>query len=386
MKPTCHYDAERGWLTVEHVRDCREAGCDGCKPCGETHCAMRGRCSNHVKYDEIGERTCPRCIGKTRRDLSAIVELYALIDVDVEVRMNDISALLEEAAQSGIESEAFNLIGPAADPWTWSERRRRLEVLYERRGWCDWPKHEGMAKDDPHHPYAVLGRWDMACREQYGPQTDLFITVSSAADYLARLLDDHPFPHCDEFEDFTREIADCRGHLEQITHDAKVPEEGRHCPRCTEDHGKGPRVVKRYAAHPKLKRGEQCDQPPYSREEPKGCRICVGDEDTWHCPDEPEHWWTEYDYRSRVAVDYVQHATELPILELAERTGIAASTLRRWAGRTLVAIVDGESVYGPPRLKARGRNAQGRKVYRVEDAKGLRVSLDIKTLDVSKSG
>jgi hypothetical protein len=371
-KSTCHYDAERGWLTPEHLRDCADSSCAGCKPCSETHCALRGRCSNHVKYAEIGERTCPRCIGATRRDLAAIVDLYALIDLDVEARHFDVSALLEEVTQSGVESEAFNLIGPAAAPEQYSEKRARLGGLYERRGWCDWPRHEGFRDDDRHHPYAVLGRWDMACREQYGPQTDLFVTVSSAADYLARLLAG-PFPHGDEFEDFTREIADCRGHLEQVTHDAKVPEEGRHCPRCTEDHGRGPRLVKRYAAHPGLKRGQQCDE--------ERCRICAGDLDTWHCPANGDHWWTEHDYRSRVAVDYVQHATELPILEMSERTGITASTLRRWAGRTLLSIEDGESVYGPPRLKARGRNSDGRRLYRVADALALRGASVVAVLD-----
>lgn len=375
-EPTCHYDAALGWLSPEHRSDCTAHDCAGCKPCGKSHCGMRERCPNHVEHG-AGIFTCPGCIGKARKDLAAIVELYALAALDVEVRGLELGALLEEAL-SGIDSEAFNLIGPAAAPEQWSERRRRIAAQYERRGWCDWPRHEGTADDDPHHPYAVLGRWDMALREDYGPQTDLFVTVTSSADYLTMLLAGG-FPHTQEFEDFAREIAACRAHLEQVTHDARVPEEGRQCPTCRIERGNGPRLRKRYAAHPKLTKGEQCDLDE--------CRICVGTDDTWHCPDRPEHWWSERDYRDRVAVDYVQHADALTMSDLPDRTGIPAGTLRRWAGRTFVGTdAHGEAIYGPPRLRSRGRNADGRKVYRVEDVEALRVSLDIKTLDVSKSG
>jgi hypothetical protein len=366
--PTCHFDTDRGWLTLEHLRDCVDSTCRGCKPCGDDHCGLRD-CPHHVNH-EADLWTCPRCIGKAKRDLTTIEDLYALVDTDVELRIGQadyLSLLLDEAAGTGVDSEAFNLVGPAADPGQYAEHRRRLGVAYQQRGWCDWPRHDRFHDDDPHHPYSVLGRWDMMLRDLYGPQTDLFVTVVSAANYLRKLLEG-PFPHQDLFELFTRDLTQCREHLEQITHNSRTPEQGRHCPRCIEHRGSGPRLRKRYADHPKLKAGKGCGNPPRSNAYPDGCKTCAGDLDTWHCPDEPEHWWTEHDYRARVAVDYVQHAGELTMSDLPGRTGIKPGTLRRWAGRTYLGTDDnGEALYGPPKLKARGRNADGRKLYRVAD-------------------
>lgn len=362
-KVRCHYVGQLGWLSPEHLRDCKAADCRGCKPCGKTHCAMRGRCPEHVE-PAAGIRTCPKCIGRTRADLSAIESLYALADVAVEHRHADYGALLDEASESGADGEAFNLVGPAADPGQWAERRRRLVARYDAAGVCDWPRHEALAPDDPHHPYAVLGRWDYALRESYGPSTDLFITVSRAADYLRGLLAG-PFPHGDEFEDFAAEIAMCRTHLEAVVHDSRTPEEGRHCPWCIDQRGKGPRMQKRYAVHPGLPPGEKCGAKDGSQGEILPCSTCDGRDDTWHCPDVPSHWCSERDYRNRVAVDYVEHAAELPAAELAERLGVPLSTVRKWAAR----IWDKEAkAYTEPLLKSRRRGADGRKLYQVAEA------------------
>lgn len=320
QEPPCRWDSERGWLTPEHLRDCDTAGCPGCKPCPKTHCAMRGRCANHVQT-EADLRTCPACIGRTRGDITAIELLYA---TDMPV----------EAEVAGVESEAFNLVGHAAAPEQYAEQRRRLGETYVGRGWCDWPRTERFAEDDPHHPYLVLGRWDIALREQYGPQTDLFVTVASAADYLRGLLAG-PFPHDDEFEDFARDVTACRTHLEAVIHDSRTPELGRHCPRCVEVHGKGPRLRKLYATG---------DTPA----------ALAGDLDTWHCPDEPEHWWSERDYRDRVASDYLEHATALTADQLGERLGVKPGTVRVWATRE--------------KVRKRGRDHLGRQLYDVEDA------------------
>lgn len=343
-EPSCRWDGERGWLTVEHERDCSAIACGGCKPCPKTHCAMRGSCPSHVEA-EAGLRTCPRCVGAVRRDLGLLGDLYAVAATVVTARTWDVGTLLEEVEVVGVESEALNLVGPAADPGQFAERRRRMAASYDDRGWCEWPRIEVMADDDPHHPYAVLGRWDMAMREQYGPQTDLFITVTSALDYLTGLLAG-PFPHEDEFEDFAREIAGCRNHLEGVIHDSRAPESGRPCPRCAESAGKGPRLQKRYAEHLKLKQDERCQRD--------GCRTCAGRDDTWHCPDVPEHWWPEEDYRLRVASDYVQHAHALTADQLGERLGVKPGTIRVWANRE--------------QIRKRGRDHLGRQLYDVSDA------------------
>lgn len=365
----CHLDQDRGWCTVEHVRDCTDRSCAGCKPCDEDHCDLRG-CPNHVNHT-AGLWTCPRCIGKAKRILADIVDLYALADVDVELRHAELGQLLEQAAETGVESEAFNLIGPAAAPEQYSEKRARLRALYERRGWCDWPRHEGFHDDDPHHPYAVLARWDLAMRERYGPQSDLFVTVSSAADYLTGLLN-RGFPHTREFEQFDQEIRTCHAHLEQVIRDDRAPEKGAPCPACAAARGKGaPRLQKRYAVHPGLPAGARCGAKDGSRGRVDPCPTCDGKLDTWHCPDAAEHWWSDEDYRLRVDGAYIEHATTLPALELADRLGISVRTVRRWAGRTLLDIVDGEPVYGDPKLKPCGRSKDGRKLYRVADAQAL---------------
>lgn len=309
--PTCTYDSERGWLTVEHVRDCRDAACAGCKPCPETHCNLMGRCAEHV--DQATEIfTCPRCIGKVKRNVRAIVDRYAELPAEVEAK--------------GVDSEALNLHGPAASVEQ-LEARRRWD---ERRGWCDFPRT--LAADDPHHPYAVLGRWDMAIRESYGPATDLFITVSRAADYLTGPVID-TFAHTQEFEDFAREVTACLMHLETVLSDSREPEKGAPCPACRDEQPeeRAPRLRKRYGAD------------------------VTGKHDTWHCPANTAHWWSEVDYRMRVDGDYLMYADRLTAAQVHEVYGIKPGALRKAAERE-------------PLLR-RGRNADGQQTYDVATVK-----------------
>ena len=332
MKPRCHYDHDAGWLTPEHARDCADHDCDGCRPCPKTHCAMRGKCASHVE-PETGERTCPACIGKVRGHLNAI-ELLASLN------------LPDEAEETGVESEAFNLTGPAADPGQWEARRQRMVAGDDGRGWCQWPRHEALDPLDPRHPYTVLGGWDMALRETYGPPTDLLVSVSRAADYLRGLLAG-PFPHGEEFEAFDAALADCRAHLEAVIHDSREPEKGAPCPTCAAEHGKGPRLRKRYAAHPGLKPGEVCAKKQRGEE----CPTCDGEADTWHCPDVASHWFTDHEYRNRIGREHVRHASELTDRDCEARTGVKAATIRKWAERGHV----------------RRRLSGGRRVYVVAD-------------------
>lgn len=326
-KPKCHWGGvDLGWLSPEHLRACTDAGCPGCRPCGKGHCALRGRCAAHVEH-AAGIFTCPSCIGSVRADIAAVVELYA-------------SAMPVEAYAAGVESEAFNLIGPAASVDQFAARRQYDDAA---RGWCEFPP-----SNDPHHPYVVLGGWDMAMREVYGPYTDLFVSVTGAADYLTGLLEG-AFPHTREFEEFAHDVARCRTHLEVVAHDSRAPEQGARCPRCADERedGKGPRLRKRYAE---------------GRDEP----ARAGERDTWHCPDVAAHWWTERDYRNRVEREFVKHAPALPVRELSDRCGVPASTIRRWAARTTRKI-DDEWVEIPPKIKPVGRSDDGRKTYAVAD-------------------
>lgn len=317
-EPKCHFDNDRGWLTPEHVRDCTDRGCRGCKPCGKSHCGMRDRCGNHVEQ-HAGIFTCPSCIGKTRRQVKRIAERYA--------------ELPDEYDFEGVDSEVVNLHGPAASPEQYAERKRRLLKVYEGQGWCEFPKHH-LVTSDPHHPYGVLGRWDIAIRESYNQPTDLFVTVSRAVDYLAGDILD-TFAHTQEFEDFARDINACLTHLEDVLALSKRPEQGAPCPTCraaSEDR-KAPRLLKRY--------GNATD----------------GSEDTWHCPREAAHWWSHRDYRNRVDSDFLDHATELTASQMHERYSIKPGTLRKWAERGHV--------------KKRGLNAQGQQLYDVAGARAM---------------
>lgn len=325
---TCHYDPDLGWLTREHVRDCKAHDCPGCKPCGRSHCGMRDRCGNHVAQ-HAGIFTCPSCIGKTRRGVKKILERYA--------------ELAEEYEFVGVDSEALNLHGPAAYPGQWSERRRRLVEQYESRGWCEYPKHTAMAEDDPHHPLAVLGRWDMAIRESFEQPTDLFVTVSRAVDYLAGDILD-TFAQHQEFEDFSRDVAACLSHLEDVLALSVRPELGAPCPTCRVDlqgqvdeqgkQRKAPRLHKRYG------------------------RDKTGLDDTWHCPVKAEHWWIHRDYRAMVDEDFLQHADRLTAQQMHAAHGITPGTVRQWATRGVV--------------KRRGLNSFGQMLYDVEEAKTAR--------------
>lgn len=291
---------------------------------------MRGSCPSHVHHSS-GLVTCADCIRRTRKDLTAIVELYAVLAYD--------------ARADGVDSEAMYLIGRAAAPEQYAERRARLGALYERQGWCEWPRAETFRPDDPHHPYAVLARWDLALREQgWLGRSDLLITVSSAASALQCALESG-FPHGDEFETFAREIRECRAHLEAVDHDDRQADLGRPCPTCVLEHGVGPRLRKRYSRHAWAKPGQRCTDPD--------CSTCDGDHDAWHCPDFPAHAWTEADYRAKVDADYVQHAAALTATQLRERFAVQPGTVRVWATRG--------------KVRRHGLDHLGRQLYDVAD-------------------
>lgn len=325
-RPTCTWDGER-WT-------------NGDEACNENHCAMRGRCPNHVQHG-VGINTCAGCIRKARKDVAAIVELYALMAFDAQV--------------DGVDSEAMNLLGRAAAPEQYSARRAREAALYERQGWCEWPRSEAFRPDDPHHPYSVLGRWDMAMRDQgWLPQSDLLVTVVNAAEGINHALDGG-FPHGDEFEDFANQIRDCKAHLEAVDHDSHTPDLGRPCPTCadqrTEGDPKAPRLRKRYAVHPGLPPGMRCGAKDGSSGTVRPCRVCDGKDDAWHCPAFPEHAWTDDEYRRAVDADYIEHATALTAEQMRERFDVSRGSLSGWASR-------GE-------VRKAGKDQHGRQMYDV---------------------
>jgi hypothetical protein len=84
-------------------------------------------------------------VGKTRAVIRRIADLTPLLPV--------------ASVEAGrIDSEAFNLAGPAADPAGWSATK--VKALHD--GTID-----ALPDDDPAHPLNVLGRWQMMIEEDY---------------------------------------------------------------------------------------------------------------------------------------------------------------------------------------------------------------------------
>lgn len=270
-RTSCNYITDT-WTTNEHLNGCNEPTCPGCRPCEHDHCELRG-CPNHTNRT-TGIWTCPSCIGRTRRDLKTIVRLMTF----------DIPA---ETIDAGIESEAMNLAGTATIALP----------IDSRRGWCAWPPTET-------HPYTVLAGWELALREEYGPNSDLSITIPRAADYLDLLLNQE-FPHTRRFEDFARDVRRCRTHLEAVIHDSRAPETGAPCPECGD---KAPKLIKRYGP--------------------------TENDDAWHCPDNPgQHSWTNAAYWQRIEGDYLNPDEWMPAKDAAEKLGISIGALKVRATR-----------------------------------------------------
>jgi ribosomal protein L37AE/L43A len=198
---TCRRVADTYLATDQHFDGCDDPACKGCYPCvprsdtGDPleHCAGRNHCTEHIPADVL---VCARCVGKIRDALADIEKLHA--------------KMLDEAVHRGVESEAANLAGPATDPEAWSWRKAAA-------------LHNGtlaaMDDDDEHHPYSVLGRWDLMIREDYGPPTDALVSVPAAVAYLDGQLDRLANDPAQDFGDFAADVLRCRAHLEAVLHD-----------------------------------------------------------------------------------------------------------------------------------------------------------------------
>jgi len=268
---TCRWDrdAERH-LTREHRADCVSVACPGCLPCTHDqhgnpvrHCRTRRRCNAHLDWDEYA---CPTCLGKIRANLTAIVIGLALMP--------------EEAEERGINSEPANLAGPHADyvTATWrliNARRNGVEV-------------EELDENDP---YTCLTKHERGLREWFGHDDVVLVsaTVSKAADYLAWVLTDlaRDETMAPVLPDLLADTARLRDHIESEARTRPVQTRGAPCPRCAEE-GKAPQRLVRHLGHWCMKPG--CTQTHYLDD--------TGD--TWVCPVDREHTWTQKDYSAYV--------------------------------------------------------------------------------------
>lgn len=339
----CRATKEGYVLDDEHTAGCDNPKCPGCQPCRPAtpngdplaHCTARSRCSRHVAPDVL---SCPVCVGKVRERLRRIVALNRLLPV--------------AAVESGsVDSEAANLAGPATDPAGWSEAHLAARRAAEAAG-LD-PADLDFPEDDPDHPYLVLGRWDLMLREDYGPPTDLRITVYRAADYLDSQLDRLAQDPDQGFSEFISDVTACLAHLEAVLAVAERRETGAPCPACREaGQDKPPRLV--------LQRDDT---------------DTTGAHDVWTCPTDRNHRWSDAEYRLRVGADYLDYAEHLTMQDMTARTRVAAGTLRRWASGWRIARPGRPTAEVPPLLKPTGRR-NGRNLYRVKDVLALRDAPD----------
>lgn len=233
--------------------------------------------------------------------------------------------LPDEAEHRGPTSEAAHLAGPTADPAAWEQRRAYGysggDVLGEE------------------HPLWVLGSWDLAVADHLGHlRRSGRITVESAGHYLdgnlADLAEDPDF----DFPKLAGQLRRCRAHLEAVLHDGEQVEQGAPCLACR-------RPVTRTTG----------DDGRTTFE----CRRC-------------RRTLTDNEYRLAVRAAYLAHADRLPAVYLAERIGVPASTIRRWANVRREQPDGQDPVELPPILRSCGRDTKGRKLYRVADAEHVR--------------
>ena len=269
-------------MKCRYDRDAEDYLIDG-EPCRHdeygdptNHCTARIGCAEHIGANDL---TCARCIGRARTDVRQIVSLAAL--------------MLPVALGAGVNSEAANLAGPAADPRSVRERReamRRHLDTWEVLGRISERQHlhalAVMPDDDEHHPYNVLTRWQMMLSEDYRHPLPIVLSVMGAGAYLERNLGMVAQDDEQDFPLLARELRKCRSHLEAVLGDAEKAEKGQPCPSCRDES----RMVR-------LRRnwGHWCEREDCER-------IHYADEsgDRWTCPRNPAHWWTEEAYRKYV--------------------------------------------------------------------------------------
>jgi hypothetical protein len=250
---TCRYDRDADDYLTPDGHPCRTD--DYGDP--TRHCTARRTCANHIGADEL---TCARCVGRTRADIRQVRDIAAL--------------MLPVALGVGVDSQAANLAGPAADveAWTW-----RKVAARQGRAW-----HLSLVEDDDdRHPYSVLTRWHMMIAEDYRHQLPT-MSVTVSAEYLERQLHRIAQDDGQDFPLLAREIRRCRSHLESVLHDSRRKERGAPCPECLAEE-KVIRLEREY--------GHWCDDPECER-----LNYDTDEADRWVCPRNRDHQWIHEDY------------------------------------------------------------------------------------------
>jgi hypothetical protein len=280
-------------VSGRHLSPC---ACDdrelGCLPCPDMHCVVCGRA--HAKA------ACVDCLDAARSDLKAIGDLCA--------------SLPAEAVEKGVQSEAMMLLGPASDPEAWRNRATSAMV-----GRLDASYLEDCR--DELHPLWVLGTWEQVWRDHLEHYSEAPVTLYAAHGYLDMQIGYMADQVDPAFDEFARELRECRAHLEDVLRDGIREERGAPCVQCEK---------------PMVRIPGTGDKP-----------------DSWHCRT-CRREVSEDQYRFAVGAAYRAHSDKLTAADMAERIGVKATILRVWGSR-------GE-------ITKRGRNHDGITLYDVDSA------------------
>lgn len=267
----CRWDRDaKAHLTRAHLPECATVDCPGCQPClldGDgnpvRHCRTRLRCTSHLDWHE---HTCATCLGKIRTNMSRLLDALALMP--------------NEAAETGIDSQAATLAGPHADAETY---RRRMIANAARGLHTEEP--------DQYDPWQMLGIRERMIREDLG-HADVTLTSETLAgtcSYLDWVLTDlaRDPDQVPVLAELIRETGRLADHAEAVLHDSRKPERGAPCRSCPTP---APRL--------RLQRSHYCTDPDCAR-------IHVADDsaDRWVCPADRDHAWSTADYRRWVYAD-----------------------------------------------------------------------------------
>lgn len=352
---TCRHlplESERDVVIVvdQHVDPCAaewdpalEGNCGGCWPCDERHCNV---CTSHLDTSELG--TCTTCRGTTRRTLIDVADLAALLpdqalngghtghlDAAADIPGGDALVLMSRGSEGISDDDMQELLPPSYVLAWW---------------WQTWTEAKG---EDPR---SLPGR----------PRPAALLVHAYA--YLARNLD-WAASNYPGFHAFARDLTRLRTQLEDRLHAGEQSAEGVPCFVCGADLARTYRDPKPCDCPPKILRYllshhlARHDQPGLCC---LGCAWTMrhqlhdqGGDTTddplagWSCP-RCQRAYSPGEYQLAVSVLATQHAPALPATELAERIGVNASTIWRWAR-------DGH-------IQKRGRGADNRQLYDVADA------------------
>lgn len=269
-KSPCRWDRKaETHLLREHLPECADRECKGCRPCTHDadgnpvrHCRTRRRCNSHLDWHE---HACPGCLAKIRALLTRTVDLLAVMPA--------------EAQEQGLNSEAANLAGPHAD---YVRSQWRL-VNADRAG-------QTVEELDLLDPYTCLTMHERFIREDLGHDEITLVspTVAQAASYLEWVLTDlardpERGHHLTSLMSNGNALVD---HLEAARRNSHAPERGAPCPECVEAEKDPPRLLRTY--------GHWCWREGCTKD-----HYLDDSGDTWRCP-ECGASWTHEQYENYV--------------------------------------------------------------------------------------